>query len=312
MVRLLGVVVGSIASFGMTVPQSWATEPAAELKMGLPQTMFKDVSPTLVKVATKLFVDVIQEKADVKVSVEVVADYTILAEMLQSGKLDLGVFHGFEYAWVKDMPGLIPLVATIPNCGKVQACLVVHTESRIREIKDLKGACVLVPKASKAHCLMYLDRLREKLPHGDCSPSKVAGLTPEEAFGKVATGTAEAVIVDISALKALENNVPGCYKQLKVLAQSAELPCAVVVYRKAAFDASTAKRIRGGLIDCVKTPIGKTLMLFWELKGFEDVSPAYLERVDRSLKAYPPPMITSPASPKSKNCDHPDSSRRRP
>jgi len=310
MVRLLGVVVGSIASFGMTVPQSRATEPAAELKMGLPQTMFKEVSPALVKLAAKLFADTIQEKSDVKVSVEVVADYKTLAEMLQSGKIDLGVFHGFEYAWVKDIPGLVPLVATIPNCGKVQACLVVNIKSQAKEPKDLKGACVLIPDGSKGHCFMYLDHLRSTIPAGDCSPAKSAGLTPERACGEVATGRAEVVLIDAGALIALENNFPGCYKQLKVLAQSAELPSAVVVYRKAALDAPTAKRIRGGLIDCVKTPIGRSLLLFWQLKGFEDVSPAYLERVDRSLKAYPPPMITSPANPKSNNCDHRDSSRR--
>src|SRR5262249_37875058 len=158
---------------------------------------------------------------------------------MKDGKIDIGVFHGFEYAWLKDTPNLLPMVATVPNCGKVQACLVVHKDSKAKAPADLRGACVLMPKGSKAYCYMYLDHLREKLPAGDCCPAKKSNLTPEEALGEVAVGTSEAVLVDYAALLALKNNCPGCFKELKILAESELLPSAVVVYRKGCMDDKT-------------------------------------------------------------------------
>jgi ABC-type phosphate/phosphonate transport system substrate-binding protein len=259
--------------------------------------MFKDVPLAMVNAAARPFSNMIQEKSGLKGNVEVVSDYKMLAEKLGAGTIDIGVFHGFEYAWIKDTPGLVPLVATVPNCGKVQACLVVNVESTAKEPKDLKGACVLVPKSSKAHCHMYLERIRASIPAGDCCPAQTNNLTPEEALGEVAAGNADAALVDISALIALKSSLPGCYKQLRVLAESEQLPSAVVVYRKGALPPDVIEKIRIGLIDCVKTPMGKTFALFWQLKGFEDVTDAYHAQVAKSLKAYPSPSAAPPAAP---------------
>lgn len=303
MVRICGVFAGIIALLGSTNQFAEAGEPLSELKIGLPRPMFKDVPQAMVNAAARPFQTMIQDKAGIKGSVEVVDDYKALADKIATGKIDIGVFHGFEYAWIKDTPGLIPLVATVPNCGKVQACLVVRIDSKIIDPKDLKGSCVLVPAMSKAHCHMYLDRLREKLPAGDCCPVKRGNLTPQDALGEVANSEGDdpvAAIVDVASLVALERALPGCYKRLRIVAQSELLPSAVVVYRKEALDAATVTKIRNGLIDCVNTPIGKMFALFWQLKGFEDVSPAYHAHVAKSLAAYPEPknLPSAPPAPK--------------
>lgn len=278
-----------LALLGATIQPVGAEEPLSELRIGLPQPMFKDVPKAMVDAAAKPFQTMIQDKAGVKGSVEVCPNYKVLAEKIANGKIDIGIFHGFEYAWVKDTPGLVPLVATVPNCGKVQACLVVHVDSKVMDPKELKGACIVVPASSKAHCYMYLERLREKLPPGDCCPAKPAGLTPHEALGEVANDRADAALVDISSLLSLQKESPAAFKQLRILTQSELLPSAVVVYRKGALDANTITKVRNGLIDCVKTPIGRVFAMFWQLKGFEDVSPEYHAHVARSLAAYPAP-----------------------
>lgn len=288
MARACGLVAWTLI-LGATAPPVAAGEPSSELKIGLAQPMFRDVPPAMVNAAARPFQTMIQDKAGVKGSVEVVADYTILAEKMRDGKLDIGVFHGYEYAWIKDTPGLAPMCVTLPNCGKIQVCLVVSADSKAKDPKDLKGACVLVPRGTKGYCHMFLDRLREKCPVGHCCPAKASGLTPDEALGEVAAGNAEAALVDIAALMSMQKEYPGCYKQLRVLAQSDELPSAVVVYRKDALDAAAAARVRKGLLDCVKTPIGKTFAIFWQLKGFDDVTPAYNALVENVLKVYPAP-----------------------
>ncbi|WP_439624974.1 phosphate/phosphite/phosphonate ABC transporter substrate-binding protein [Gemmata sp.] len=296
----VGLLLAAAQSAGAADPAADAKP--AELRIGLLKPMFKDVPSAMVNAAARPLQSMIVDKSGMKGSVEVVEDYKALAEKLSTGKLDIGVFHGFEYAWVKDTPGLIPLVATVPTCGKVQACLVVSVDSTFTDVKDLKGACVVLPTSSKAHCHMYLERLRERLPAGDCCPAKNRGLTPEAALGEVANGEADAALVDVSSLIALERALPGCYKKLRVLAQSEQLPPAVVVYRKDSFDAATVTRIRNGLLDCSNTGPGRLFSMFWQLKGFEDVTASYHTLVATAAKAYPAPGgPVPPAAPSAPN-----------
>lgn len=260
-----------------------------DVKIGLLEPMFKDVPEALVQAGAIPFQKMIQEKTGIKGSVELVTDYKILASRMKDGKIDIAVFHGFEYAWVKETPGLVPLVVTMPNCGKVQACLVVNAKSAATGPKELKGSCIAIPRGSKAHCEMFLERTRESLPAGDCCPMKPAGQTPEETLCAVARGECEAALVDVASLLALEKNLPGAHKRLKVLMRSEELPSAVIVYRKGALSEADVNRVRTGLLECVKTPIGQTFAMFWQLKGFHDYTPEYNKTVEQCLKAYPPP-----------------------
>jgi len=281
----------------VSVPSVPAADPNRELRIGLPAPMFKDVPEAMVNAAAKPLQKMIQEKSGLTGRIEIFPDYLELANSIKTGKTDIGVFHGFEYAWVKDTPGLVPLVVTRPNCGKVQACLVVGPNSKAKSAEDLKGACVAVPQGCKAHCMMFLERLRERLPEGVCCPGKPQGLTPEETLNAVLADTCQAALVDVASLIAYQKQYPGLGQQLRVLEQSTELPSAVVVYRRGALDEVTIGRIRRGLLECVSTPIGKTFAMFWQLNGFEDVTPAYLTLVNRCLEAYPAPLAKGNSGP---------------
>jgi ABC-type phosphate/phosphonate transport system substrate-binding protein len=219
--------------------------------------------------------------------IELVSNYRILATKLEEGKLDVGVFHGFEYAWVKDNPALIPIVVALPNCEKVQACLVVRANSKAKEPKDLKGACVAVPKKRKAHCQLFLERIQANVPQGDCCEAKLEGLTPKEVLDAVVTEQCEAALVELSSMLAYQNDTPGLGRQLKILVASEVFPPGVVVYRKGALSPNEVEVFRKGLLNYSRTPAGKTLALFWQLKGFEDVSEAYKKKLEECLKAYP-------------------------
>lgn len=295
MVRVLGLTavvalfVGVVAPPGACQPPP-APAPAKELKIGLAKPMFRDVPDSLVNAAAKPFQTMIEDKAGVKGSVELVESYNVLVDKIKAGKLDICVLHGYEYAWVKDTPGLVPMCVTRPNAGKIRVCLVVGKNSKATKPEDLKGACVLIPKGTKGYCYMFLDQIRANCPAGCCLTATEGELNPQDALVKVATGKAEAALVDLAALLSLEKELPACSKALQVLAESAELPSAVVVYRKEGLDAATVARVRKGLLDCVNTPIGKTFALFWQLKGFEEVGPAYNKLVDEMLKAYPAPQ----------------------
>lgn len=267
--------------------RSEAAEPAS-LKIGLPESMFSGLPAAVVAPAARPFQTMFEKQTGLKGEVVIAKDYAELCDHLRGGKLDIAVFHGFEYAWVKQHPELVPLLVTVPG-NKLQASLVVNKEAKATGPQDLKGNCIAVPPATKAHCRVYLESLQCKFPAGHCGIAKADGKSLEEVLDAIAGGNCEAALVDSAALVAYRKNKPGVGDQLKVLAESEPFPSAVIVYRKDAFDAQTAKKIRDGLIKGISTPQGQLLTSLWRLKGFAELTPGYHAELEKCLKAYPAP-----------------------
>jgi ABC-type phosphate/phosphonate transport system substrate-binding protein len=276
-----------VAVAAVPAPRAAAGDPPA-LKIGMPETMFSGLPAGVVQAASRPFQSMFEKQTGLKGEVVVAKDYADLADQLRGGKIDVGVFHGFEFAWVKHHPELIPLLVTVP-AGKLQACLVVNVESTAKGPTDLKGECVAIPPSTKAHCRLYLERLKVALPEGRCGLAKVDGNSVEDALDAVCKGTCPAALVEASALASYRRDKPGVGAQLKVLSESEPFPSAVVVYRKDVFDTTTAARVRGGLIKGVETPPGQLLTSLWRLKGFAELGPGYQADLEKVLKAYPAP-----------------------
>lgn len=291
---ILGVVVtaGLAATGAEPIAAQPGSNPLPEARIGFPKVLFKDVHPKLIDIAARPFKETIQKTAGLHGSLSIVEDYKVLAKQLEEKKLDIAVFHGFEYAWIKEAnPDLIPFVVTVPNCGKVQACLVVNVASNAKEPKDLKGECIAIHKGMKAHCQMFLDQLRRDLPSDCCRPMKPEGapVIADEVLDNVASGYCEAAMVDISSLEAYKNSKPGLGKQLKVLKESELLPSAVVVCRKGSLTPAQIKAISTGLFNCDKNAQGRMFLMFWNLKCFDAPNPEYFELLAKCKIAHPEP-----------------------
>lgn len=282
----------------LSVPAGGRGTPAAEparaaepqtLKIGLPESMFSGVPQAVVQRASKPFQTMFEKQTGLKGEIAVGRDYADLADQLKDGKIDVAVFHGFEYAWVKQRPELIPLVVTVPG-AKLQACLVVNVASKATKASDLKGDAVAIPNGTKAHCRIYFDRLKETLPAGCCGVVTLKGKSIEDALDAVSDEACPAALVDATALATYQKQKPGAGEQLKVLAQSDAFPSAIVVHRKDAFSAETAKKVRDGLLKSANTAEGQLVTSLWRLKGFEEPAAQYHADLDRCLKAYPAPV----------------------
>ncbi len=264
------------------------------VKIGMPQAMFRDVSPAQVRAASIPFKGVFREQTGMESDIDTCADYETLASRLNDSEYGLAVFHGFEYAWVrKQYPDLRPLAVTIPQGRQVRACLLVHKDATATAPKDLSGECVGLPRGLKAHCHLYLERLRGDLAADACRPAKHPAMTPEEVLDAVVNGPLKAGLVDVSSLLAYQNLKPGAFSQLRVLAESESFPAAVVAYRDGSLDAPTANKVRAGLVRANSTAQGRLLCTFWNLKGFEDVPANYDAQLQSILKAYPAPPAGS-------------------
>ncbi len=276
-----------VVAVGLSRPA--AARPPAAIRLGVLGGMFRDVPPALVHAAATPFRELFKKQTGLDGEVEVVADHEELATKMRDKKLHLGVFHGFEWAWVKDRyPELVPLAITIPP-RRPQAVLVVNADAKAATLADLKGATVAVPIATKAHCRLFLDRLTDSLPAGACTPKEMPESGPDDVMDAVVDGKADAALLDIATMTAYQNNRPGRGAQLKVLAQSDPFPPTIIVYRQDAMGADLANKIKSGLVRTKDEPSGRAFLFLWKLKGFEEVPAWYNGELRAVAKQYPAP-----------------------
>lgn len=297
MVRSMGYVVLPVLVVAAAAARpAPAHNPAGVLRLGMLQGMFKDVPEVVVKATAQPFAELFQKQTGLKGDVIVVPDFDALATQMKDSRLDVGVFHGFEFAWVRDHhPELEPVAIAIPPRRKVQACLVVHKDSAAEGPKDLQGPSVAVPLFTNAPTRLYLERIRDGLPSGCCESAKGERLTPEELLDKVAQNQVACALMDVSSLTAYQTNKPGAFKNLRVLCESDPFPSAVIALRKGALSPAAGKAIRNGLANAKNTAQGRAFLMLWQLQGFEDVPADFDAEMKRSLKAFPPPAKAAEA-----------------
>ena len=292
---LAGLALAGLALAG----SAHAAEPAADgVQIGMVQGMFRDVQPAMVQALSRPLRDMIRKQTGFTGDVEILPDAFALAKRMKARRLHLGVFHGFEFAWVaRQHPNLVPLVVTVPPGRKFQACVVVRQDCPAKSIADLKGDAVTIHRGTKAHCLAFLDRERDGLPASTAAPKAAPALTAENALDAVINGEAPAALVDASALTGYDTLQPGAFKQLRVLARSEVFPQTVIAYNKGLLPEETAGRIRRLLLEAHNTAAGKPLMMLWNLKGFEGVPTDYDTQLERIAKSYPPPATKAATVP---------------
>ena len=272
-----------------------AQQPAGELRMGMLKGMFRDVQPAMVQALSKPFRQLVTKETGFTGEVEICGDALTLTGKLKDKSVQIGVFHGFEFAWARTKcPDLVPLIVTRPPGGKVQAVVVVAKDAEYKTLADLKDEPVALPHGSKAHSIAFLDKLRVGFDKGTAKPVTHKAMTGEDVLTRVVIGEFPAALVDVTILDGYRKLQPGAFKQLRVLHRSEEFPAAVVAYRKGALTEADAGRIRAGLTNAEKTPSGRLLMAMWNLNGFEEPPAAYQGQLDAILKAYPCPADTHP------------------
>src|SRR5262249_28804279 len=215
-----------------------------------------------------------------------------LGKQLNDDKFQLAVFHGVEFAWVRQKhPDFKPLVIAIRDGQPMYACLIVRCDSKAASLCDLEGKTLALSRESREHCRLFLDRRCEacgKCPHKFFA--KVTSPTDaEDALDDVVDGVVDAALVDGATLERFQRVKRDPFAKRKPAVKPEPSPPAVIAYKPGILSEEALKKFRDGLITANQNPKGKQLLTMCRINCFEAVPSNYEEMLLSIAKAYPPP-----------------------
>jgi ABC-type phosphate/phosphonate transport system substrate-binding protein len=265
---------------------------AAPMRIGMIDTLFTDVPQSMVLALQQPFNAVMEAETGVSGELMPGGDLANLSQQIVDHKMELGIFHGIEFAWARERhPELHALAIAVNHHTYLHAILVVKADSKTSGIKDLQNNTLALARSSREHCMLYLDRhCREcSLVLSSFFSRMTTTGSEEEAIDDVVDGVVDGAVVDGLALDCYKRRKPGRYVKVKPAHISEPFPADVVVYKNGAIDEATLKKLREGLKNANRTVLGRQIMTLFKLSGFEPVPKDYDQALVHIAKDYPEP-----------------------
>ena len=258
--------------------------------IGIPRSAFRDVPPAFLSFAGMPFKDLMKSQTGLDGEVVMDADALNIARMLESGKLQLGVFLGHEFAWARDKhPTLEPIVCTVPRPKEIQAFLLVRWDNKAENLGDLKGSRLALATTSRDHAKMFLDKRKAaEMTGGDFSATTKTS-TVHDAIQKLIDEEADVTVADLAAWNYFQKLYPGASQNLRVLSKSEVFPPTVIAFKKGSLDDAAVKKVRDGLLSAHETSKAAKLLNLIRVEKFDLVPAGYDELLKACLKTYPAP-----------------------
>lgn len=274
----------ALASLGSTLLVHAAAP--SPVRIGMVRTFFNDVPRPLVDLVTEPFGAVMKEATGLQGELLAGGEVFEVGRQLNDGELHLGVFHSFEFAWLQTRyPALKPLMVAVNPQKQVRVYMVVRKDSAAQQFTDLKGQVISLPKRSKEHSKIFLDRHAP-----ECQPASiVASANVEVGMDDVCRGAIAGVVVDTMSLEFYRDLKPGCFAKLRVLHESDLFPPPVIVYREGGLDASVLTKVRQGLTNAHNLELGREMMKLWKIGAFQQMPENYGPSLVDMIKLYPIP-----------------------
>ncbi len=267
------------------------------VNIGIPQNLFRDFPKVTVEALMPTFTKLMESQTGMRGRVILLSGPDEVRRYLVDNKVQLAVFHGFEFAWAKTQHDeLKPLVVVIKQGTKLQAQVIVAKDSPVEKLEDLQGQPVAIPRGTPEHCRLFLSRRTRRIGQrmeqffGSCvTPPHVAAALDDVAAGKV-----KATVVDSVAWENYQWMHPAKAAKLRPLVQSEPFPTGVIAYKEGVLPESDLQRFRQGLTSAHSRPEGMQLMMLWKMKRFDVAPPDFQETLAEIVKAYPPPIGEEP------------------
>lgn len=262
------------------------------IRIGVVNTLAKGVPSSLLAIVMRPFKTYMESQTGTTGEIVSGGDAFALGKKLNDNKLQVGVFHGHEFAWAREKyPNLQPIAVCINQLRSVRVHLVVAKDNAGTTYTDLEGKTVAIPKNSREHARLYFERRCVK--PGMSAEKFYRKLTiptdAEEALDDVVAGRAQAAVVDVVSLEAYRKARPEEARSLRSMQESEPFPPGVIAYCKDCFSAADVKRFRTALLDAKSNPRGRQTLQVLKLTGFERAPADYETSLKTIAKAYPAP-----------------------
>jgi ABC-type phosphate/phosphonate transport system substrate-binding protein len=290
--RLAAVLLPLAIGLATLTSQTSAAAPAGPVRMGMPASMFRDVKPVVFTALARPFYCLVEAQTGLKSDLVLIQTADEMREQLETGKLQFGVFHGFEFAWMKQKcPTLEPLMVAAPQHRPLRALIVVNTDSPVKSLADLKGKPVAMPQGTREYVRLFLTRQCQAAGHSpDAYFAQVTSpVNSETALHELVDDKVQAAIVDGGMFQGYTERYSGRAKRLRTLMVSENFPESVVAIHPGMADPETVRRFRQGMSTAHATPVGRQLLALWAMAGFQPMPPNYQQQLTDIVKSYPPP-----------------------
>lgn len=287
LIPLALVVVATLPDRQMTADEG------APIQIAMPGSLFRAAPKSLLDSVMPVVNTLMERQTGMKGKIVVLNSADEVGTQLADNKVQLAVFHGYEFAWAQAKhANLKPLVVAIKQGPKLTAQIVVAADSKIDKLDDLQGQAVAVPRETPEHCRLFLARRirgighrQEKFFSQSTSPQKI-----DAALDDVANGKVKATVVDSVAWENYNWMNPGRARKLRTLLKSESFPAGVIAYKDGGLTDANLKKFKDGLTTAHQRPEGLQLMMLMKLTKFEGVPPDYQQTLADIAKAYPPPI----------------------
>jgi len=268
-----------------------ADRPSNTLQIGLVKSLFRDTPPSLIKVMSRPLKALMDEQTGYSGELQSDRDACELAQAMKDGKVQIGVYHGFEFAWAKQInPDLKPLTICIQQHQQLHAVVMVRKDAEIKDVEELKGKKIGLPQRCREHLHLFLQRrcTEEGIVPAKHFAEVMRPADGEDALEDVIDGVTTAALVDRLVVESFQKEKPERFEQLRPLLGPEIFPAAVIAYQPGAIDEATAARFRDGMMASARTPRGAELLKLCRITSFEPVPADYEQQLADILKAYPP------------------------
>jgi ABC-type phosphate/phosphonate transport system substrate-binding protein len=282
----------ALAAFVAAVLLAAAAPAEAEsvrVKIGIVKGLLRDLKPALFRVLAVHFQTVMESQTGLRGELVSVESAEALRQQLADGAVQLGVFHGFEFGWMRDkQPDLEPLMLNAIDPDSLKAVVVVAKNSPAKGVGCCRGQRLALAHNTRADIKLYLTRqcggsLR------DYFGEPRSCVSPEDALDDLADGNADVAVVDRACWKMFARRKPGRAAKLRMLEESDKFPPSVIAFRKGRIDREVLERFRDGMSTAHRSRMGTHLMTLMKVERFEPVTPDYHHSLAETVRAYPPP-----------------------
>jgi ABC-type phosphate/phosphonate transport system substrate-binding protein len=272
---------------------------ADAVRIGVVGTLFRDIDEAERQWLMRPFGSLLETQTGLPGELLLAGEPDQLARLLADGKVQLGVFHGVEYAWARQRDTrLKPLVVAVKPAANLKAYLVVRRDGGPKGFADLRGKALALPLLGGEHCHLFLQRGCQAAG----GPAKTflgqfqQPADPQEALDGVAAGRLDAAVVHGALLDWYRRRHATGYARLRIAQESEPFPPGVLVYREGALDEDRVRRLQEGLLSTQRTRRGEHLLSLCGLSGFDRPGAEYDRQLTEILKAYPPPQTDPEAA----------------